>query len=89
MNYVIPDSQFGFRKDRSCEDCLAILNLEICNLFVKGCDDGVSSGIAESRESPSTIINYTLGRYRTIYGANYAKQRSKWYAKRRLDDSRN
>jgi len=32
MDYIIPDTQFG----RSCEDCLAILNLEIYNAFVKG-----------------------------------------------------
>jgi len=35
MDYVIPDSQFGFRKGRSYEDCLAILNLEIYNSFMK------------------------------------------------------
>jgi len=36
MDYLIPDSQFGFRKGRSCENCLAILNLEIYNSFIKG-----------------------------------------------------
>jgi len=39
-------------------------------------DDGVSSGIAESRESPSTIINCTLGPY----------QRSKELIKERNND---
>jgi len=36
MDCVIPETQFGFRKGRSCEDCLAILNLEIYNSFMKG-----------------------------------------------------
>jgi len=36
LDYLIPDSQWGFRKGRSCEDCLAILNLNIYNSFIKG-----------------------------------------------------
>jgi len=36
LDYLIPDSQWGFRKGRSCEDCLAILNLDIYNSFIKG-----------------------------------------------------
>jgi len=37
MDCVIPNSQFGFRKGKLCEDCLAILNVfEIYNSFFKG-----------------------------------------------------
>jgi len=31
---LIPDAQFGFRKGRSCEDCLSIINLEIQKAFI-------------------------------------------------------
>jgi len=34
MDCVIPNLQFGFRKSRSCKDCVAILNLEIYNSFI-------------------------------------------------------
>jgi len=36
LDYLIPDSQWGFRKGRSCEKCLAILNLDIYNSSIKG-----------------------------------------------------
>jgi len=36
MDYLIPKSQWGFRRGRSCEDCLTILNLDIYNAFIKG-----------------------------------------------------
>jgi len=36
LDYLIPNSQWGFRRGRSCDDCLAILNLDIYNSFIKG-----------------------------------------------------
>jgi len=37
LDYLFPESQFGFRKGRSCEDCLSLLNLEIHkSFFCKG-----------------------------------------------------
>jgi len=36
IDYLIPESQYGFRKGKSCDECLAILNLEIYNSFIKG-----------------------------------------------------
>jgi len=34
LDYLIPDAQYGFRKGRSCEDCLSIINLEIQKAFI-------------------------------------------------------
>jgi len=36
LDCLIPDSQFDFRKGRSCDDCVSILNLDIYNSFIKG-----------------------------------------------------
>jgi len=36
LDYLIPDAQHGFRKEKSCDDCLAILNLEIYGSFIRG-----------------------------------------------------
>jgi len=29
LDYLFPESQFDFRKGRSCEDCISIISLEI------------------------------------------------------------
>jgi len=34
LDYQIPNSQYGFRKGRSCEDCLSLINLEIYKSFL-------------------------------------------------------
>jgi len=34
LDYLIPDSQYGFRKGKSCNNCLALLNLEIYKSFI-------------------------------------------------------
>jgi len=36
LDYLVPDSQFGFRKDRLCDDCLSLINLEIHKSFFAG-----------------------------------------------------
>jgi len=36
MDCLIPESQYGFRKGKSCDECVAILNLKIYNSFIKG-----------------------------------------------------
>jgi len=36
LDCLIPESQYSFRKGKSCEECVAILNLEIYNSFVRG-----------------------------------------------------
>jgi len=36
LDCLIPESQYGFRKSKSCEECVAILNLEIYNSFIRG-----------------------------------------------------
>lgn len=35
LEILIPLSQFGFRRGRSCEDCLSVLNLNIYKAFLK------------------------------------------------------
>jgi len=34
LDNLIPDTQFGFRKGKSYNDCLALINLEINKLFI-------------------------------------------------------
>jgi len=34
--YLLPDIQFGFRRGKSCDDCLTLINLEIYKIFISG-----------------------------------------------------
>jgi len=34
LDYLLPESQFGFRNGRSCDDCLALINLEVHKSFI-------------------------------------------------------
>jgi len=34
LDYLIPELQFGFRRGRSCDDCLSLINLEIHKSFI-------------------------------------------------------
>jgi len=36
LDYLIPNSQFGFRKGKSCDDCISLINLEIHKSFMAG-----------------------------------------------------
>jgi len=57
-------------------------------LGAKICDDGVCSGIAESRESPSTIINCTIKAIRDDLGSLLRETTNRSYARRRRNDTR-
>jgi len=36
LDCLLPDIQFGFKKGKSCEDCLALINLKIYKAFIMG-----------------------------------------------------
>jgi len=36
LEYLIPESQYGFRRNKSCENCIALGNLEIYRIFMSG-----------------------------------------------------
>lgn len=40
LDYILPNSQFGFRRGRSCEHCLSLLNLEIYKSYMLGMSTG-------------------------------------------------
>jgi len=53
------------------------------------CDDGLVSGIAESRESPSIFINCTIKAIRDDLGSLLRETKNRSYAKRRRSDTWN
>jgi len=36
LDYLIPKSQYEFRKEKSCEDCIGLVNLKIYRTFMSG-----------------------------------------------------